>query len=246
MKILLLDIETSPNVAHVWGLYKQNISISQIMDSSYVICWSAKWLDSNEIFFDSVKKSGAKRMLKRIHILLSKADAVIHYNGARFDIPTLNKEFLLYDLTPPSTYQQIDLLKTARKQFKFPSNKLDYIAQSLKLGRKTKHAGHDLWVRCLAGETKAWEEMEEYNKNDVVLLEAVYKKLLPWITNHPNVALIEAKEGACPNCGSKTLIKRGFTYTGLGKYQRFQCTTCGSWHRSRKSEKTLETFTSIK
>lgn len=246
MKILLLDIETAPNVAHVWGLYKQNISISQIIDSGYVMCWAAKWLDSDDIFFDSIKKSGAKRMLKRIHLLLSKADAVVHYNGARFDIPTLNKEFLLYDLTPPSTYLQVDLLKTARKQFKFPSNKLDYIAQSLKLGRKIKHAGHDLWVRCLAGEAKAWQEMEDYNKNDVVLLEAVYKKLLPWITNHPNVALIEAKEDACPNCGSDTLIKRGFTYTGLGKYQRFQCTTCGSWHRSRKSEKTLTTFTSIK
>ena len=70
MKVLLLDIETAPNLVHVWGLFKQNISISQIMDSSYVMCFAAKWLDSEDIIYDSVRKSGAKKMLQRIHKLL--------------------------------------------------------------------------------------------------------------------------------------------------------------------------------
>lgn len=246
MKLLLLDIETAPNVAHVWGLFKQNIAISQLIDSSYVMCWSAKWLGEPEIFFDSVRKSGAKRMLKRIHALLTEADAVIHYNGARFDIPTLNKEFLLQGMSPPASYQQIDLLRTARKQFRFPSNKLDYVAKSLKLGEKTKHSGHDLWVRCLAGQQEAWDQMEEYNKNDVVLLESVYFKLLPWISNHPNTALIDGTD-ACPNCGGQhTMKKRGFAFTGAGKYQRYQCNSCGSWHRSRTTEKIKKTLTQVK
>lgn len=246
MKLLLLDIETAPNLVHVWGLFKQNVAISQIMDSSYVMCWSAKWLGEEDIFFDSVRKSGAKRMLKRIHKLLEEADAVIHYNGSRFDIPTLNKEFLLYGLNPPASYQQIDLLKTARKQFRFPSNKLDYVAQSLKLGKKTKHSGHDLWVRCLAGEQLAWDQMEEYNKNDVTLLESVYYKLLPWITNHPNTALIDGHAG-CPNCGAhSSLKKRGFSYTGAGKYQRYQCNVCGSWHKDRTTQKVVKTKTQVK
>lgn len=246
MKVLLLDIETAPNVAHVWGLYKQNISISQLLDSSYVMCWSAKWLGESEVFFDSLYKSKPKKMLQKIYKLLEKADAVIHYNGSRFDIPTLNKEFLLFGFNPPATYQQIDLLKTARKQFKFPSNKLDYIAQSLKVGQKTKHAGHDLWVKCMTGDAKSWQTMEEYNKNDVVLLEAVYNKLLPWITNHPNVALINNEEQACPNCGSLALNKRGYSFTSSGKYQRYQCKDCGSWHRDRNTIKTVKTKTSIK
>ena len=246
MKILLLDIETAPNVAHVWGLYKQNISISQLLDSSYVMCWSAKWLGEPEVFFDSLYKSKPKKMLQKIYKLLEKADAVIHYNGSRFDIPTLNKEFLLFGFNPPATYQQIDLLKTARKQFKFPSNKLDYIAQSLKVGQKTKHAGHDLWVKCMTGDENSWKIMEEYNKNDVVLLEAVYNKLLPWITNHPNVALINNEELACPNCGANSLNKRGYSFTSSGKYQRYQCKNCGSWHRDRSGIKTVKTKTSIK
>lgn len=237
MKRLLVDIETAPNTAHVWGLFKQNISISQIMDSSYVMCWSAKWYGENDIYFDSVNKSSPTRMLKRIHKLLDEADAVIHYNGSRFDIPTLNKEFLIYNINPPATYKQIDLLQVAKNQFRFPSNKLDYVAQALGLGSKHKHAGHELWVKCMAGDKEAWRIMEQYNKQDVVLLEKVYDKMLPWIKNHPNVALYdESDDLVCTNCGSKHLKRRGYSYTSVGKYQRYVCEDCGTWMRGRKSE----------
>lgn len=236
MKILLLDIETAPNTAHVWGLFKQNISISQLMDSSYVMCWSAKWLGEERVMFDSVHKSKPHRMLNGIYKLLEEADVVVHYNGTRFDIPTLNKEFLLHDMKPPATYRQVDLLKTARGQFRFPSNKLDYVAKALGVGGKIKHSGHDLWVRCMAGENAAWSEMEEYNKNDVTLLEQVYFRLLPWIKGHPNHAqYVEGENEKCPNCGGEHLHKRGYSYTAVGKFQRYQCNACGAWGRSRKA-----------
>ncbi len=32
----------------------------------------------------------------------------------------------------------------------------------------------------------AWKVMEKYNKQDVLLLEKVYDRLLPWIKSHPN------------------------------------------------------------
>jgi DNA polymerase elongation subunit (family B) len=239
VKILLLDIETAPNLVHVWGLWQQNVHISQIMDSSYVMCFAAKWLGEEQIYFSSVERSKPKTMLKAIHKLLEEADAVVHYNGTRFDIPTLNKEFLLHGLNPPSTYKQIDLLNTARNRFRFPSNKLDYIAKSLGVGEKHKHSGHELWVKCMAGDKDSWVEMEEYNKNDVVLLEEVYYKFLPWIKGHPNVGLYtNAEDSVCPNCGSSDLNKRGFSYTSSGKYQRYQCVSCAAWSRSRKAEKT--------
>lgn len=239
MRILLLDIETAPNLVHVWGLWQQNVHISQIMDASYVMCFAAKWLGEDEIFYGSVQRNKPKTMLKAVHKLLGQADAVVHYNGSRFDIPTLNKEFLLHGLTPPATYKQIDLLSTARNRFRFPSNKLDFIAKALGVGEKSKHAGHELWVKCMAGDEESWASMEEYNKNDVVLLEAVYHKFLPWIKNHPNRGLYsEAAEHVCPNCGSDGLQKRGFSYTGTNKYQRYQCTDCGTWSRSRTNTKT--------
>lgn len=235
MKILLLDIESAPNLVTVWGLWKQNVALNQILDSGYVLCWSAKWLGEDEIKFASTYHDGPKMMLKKIHSLLDQADAVIHYNGSKFDIPTLNKEFLLYNLNPPSPIKQIDLLKTARSQFKFPSNKLNYIAQALGLGKKTEHIGHELWIRCMNNDDEAWKVMREYNKNDVVLLEKVYEKLKPWIKGHANHALYSDDSLVCPTCGSKHYHKEGFKRTTSCTYQQYQCNNCGSWFRDTKN-----------
>lgn len=244
MKILLLDIETAPNTAHVWGLFKQNIAINQLQESSYVLCWAAKWLNEDGVYFSSVHDTTPDMMLSEIHMLLDKADAVIHYNGTKFDIPTLNKEFLLQGFPPPSPVKQIDLLKVARNKFKFPSNKLDYVAKALGFTGKTKHTGHELWIKCMAGDTEAWKLMEEYNRNDVVLLEQVYHKLKPWITNHANHGLYNDNNLVCPNCGGNHYHKRGFAYTHAGKYQRYQCNGCKNWFRSKKAEHT-NTFVNI-
>ena len=236
MKILHIDIETAPNTAHVWGLWNQNVGLAQLMDSSYTLCWAAKWQGEKKVYFDSVHQSEEIDMLQGIWDLLNEADAVVHYNGKKFDIPTLNKEFLLNGMKPPAPYKQIDLLMTARKRFRFPSNKLDYVAQALGLGKKVKHIGHELWVKCMAGDNKAWKMMKDYNKQDVVLLEKVYDALLPWITAHPNHALYQKNERpVCPNCGGRHVHKRGFAYTLTQKYQRYSCTGCGAWLRGRNT-----------
>jgi hypothetical protein len=243
VKLLFLDIETSPNVAFVWGIWNENIPIDRLIDAGYVLCWSAKWLGDRTIMFDSVHHSGSERMLEGIHKLLDEADVVVHYNGSKFDIPTLNKEFLQHGITPPSPYKQVDLLKTARRQFRFTSNKLDYVAQFLGLEGKKEHEGFQLWVKCMDGDEKAWRSMERYNKQDVRLLEQVYKKFLPWIKNHPNAGLFtEDKERpTCPVCGGHKLHSRGYSYTSTAVYQRFQCISCGAWSRNRLMEKEVRT-----
>jgi len=170
-------------------------------------------------------------MLKRIHELLDQADVVVHYNGTSFDIPCLNKEFLIYGFSPPAPYKQMDLLKTARSQFRFTSNKLDYVCQKLKLGKKSQ-TDFTLWVDCMDLDPDAWEKMEEYNKNDVLLLEKLYTTLRPWIKQHPNYGLYKSTTGlVCPHCGSLRYQKRGFQYTAAYKYQRYQCRDCKTWFR---------------
>jgi DNA polymerase elongation subunit (family B) len=143
MKILLLDIETSPNSAYVWGLYDQNIGINQMIESSQVLCYCAKWLGDKEVVFDSIHKSSRKKMLKGIHGLINEADGLVTYNGNKFDLPILNKEFLLHNLNPPSPSKKIDLLRTVRSNFRFTSNKLDYVSQQLGLGKKVEHEGFE-------------------------------------------------------------------------------------------------------
>lgn len=237
MKILFLDIETTPNVAHVWGLFKQNISLNQLMDSSYTMCFAAKWLGSDEIIFRSTHHDGPIVMINSLWYLLDKADAVVHFNGTRFDIPTCNKEFLLAGYMPPSPYHQIDIFKVAKNRFRFPSNKLDYIAKTLGIGEKVKHIGHELWVRCMANDREAWNQMKLYNIADITLLEEIYYKFLPWIKNHPNHALYteELDRPICTNCGSHHVVKKGVTTTNTMRYQRYRCEDCGTPLRGRQA-----------
>lgn len=237
MRLLLLDIETAPNIAHVWGLWQQNVAINQLIDSGYVMCWAAKWYGESEIAFDSIHRSKPLKMLKGIHKLISECDAVVHYNGKSFDIPTLNKEFIVHEMPPPPPYKQIDLCQVAKATFRFPSNKLEYIARTLGLGEKTKHEGHELWVKCMNNNPEAWGRMEEYNRNDVALLESVYERMRPWVRVHPNHGLYdEPGIPVCPKCGSGHLQRRGFARTALHKYARYQCKDCGSWTRESYNE----------
>lgn len=230
MKLLFCDIETSANQVYCWGIWEQNISINQMITSSKTMCWSAKWQGSKEVMYSSIYDTSEKKMLQGIHKLLDEADIVITYNGIKFDLPTLRKEFLLHDMPPPSPFKQIDMLRVARSQFRFQSNKLDYVAQQLGLGKKTSHEGFQLWVDCMAKKPSAWKKMKEYNKNDTVLLEKVYNKMLPWIPNHPHVGDVDS----CPSCGSKKMQRRGTAVSVNVRYQRWQCTSCGKWSKGEK------------
>lgn len=236
MNKLLLDIETAPNLAHVWGLWKQNVGTNQLIDSGYTLCFAAKWLGDSQVKFHSIHQDGEQTMLNILWEMLDTADAVIHFNGTKFDIPTCNKEFIMHGMHPPTPYHQIDLLKVAKDRFRFPSNKLDYIAQSLGVGRKVKHIGHELWIRCMNGDDEAWGMMEDYNKQDVVILERVYSKMLPWIKDHPNHGLYtDSDRPVCPNCGSVYIVKKGTETTKTMKYDRYKCTMCGTPIRSRQT-----------
>tara|TARA_R110000851_G_scaffold208123_1_gene360516 strand:+ start:41 stop:781 length:741 start_codon:yes stop_codon:yes gene_type:complete len=244
MKILILDIETSPNLVWTFGLFQQNISINQIVEPSTVMCWAAKWLDKKKVYFSSIYDTTPSKMIKEIHKLVDEADAIITYNGKRFDMPILNKEFLLLGFDLPSPYKDIDLLNTARQNFKFASNKLDYISQELGIGMKQKHTGFDLWLKCLSKDPKSWKIMKKYNIQDVKLTEKLYKKLQGWIKIHPNHNL-ETEDMCCPNCGSFHLQKRGVQISLTNKYQRYHCQDCGKWSKGKKPIEKIKSDSTI-
>lgn len=234
MRILELDIETAPNVGYFWQQKTGFIPIGHIVEDGYTLCWAAKWHGEKEIIFRSVYEDGEKKMLEDMHALLCEADAVVHYNGVKFDIPVLNAEFFLRGMLPPTPFHQIDLFKTVRKRFRFTSNKLDYVARRVGIGAKVQHKGMDLWRECMAGNAKAWATMKRYNIQDVRLLEKLYRKLLPWIQDHPNHALFkETDRPVCTNCGSHYVVKNGVETTKTMQYQRYKCKSCGTPLRGR-------------
>ena len=162
-RILITDIETSPNLAHVWGLWQQNVSLSQLMDTTSMISFAAKWYGERNVEFYSDHHDGHAKMVKQAHRLLDEADIVVTYNGVTFDIKHFQREFILAGMNPPSPFRNVDLLKVVKSQFRFPSNKLQHVSDQLGIGQKTPHTGHELWVKCMAGDVKAWALMKKYN-----------------------------------------------------------------------------------
>jgi hypothetical protein len=233
MKVLFLDLETRPNLAYVWGLWDQNVGINQMVSSTEVICFGARWEGQKKVIFKSVHHDGKKVMLDELHALMEEADVLVGWNSQAFDSKHIKREFVENGYLPPSPYKELDLMRVVRSQFKFPSNKLDYVSQKLGVGKKVQHSGFDLWIRCMADEKKAWKEMKEYQIQDVNLLIDLYAILLPWIKNHPHAGLHDDIDG-CTNCASTNLEKRGVSRTVAATYQRYQCRDCGKWMRGGK------------
>jgi hypothetical protein len=230
-KILVLDIETRPAVAYVWRPYDENIGYEQVLEPGGMICFAAKWADEKEIFFYSNWTHSHAEMVRAARDLLDQADAVVTYNGDKFDLPKLNGEFILEGLNPPAPSASIDVVKTIRK-FGFLMNRLAYIGPLLRVGEKIKHEGFGLWASVLKGDDKARARMQKYNIQDVVLLERLYKKVRPFIRNHPRLRHGEV----CPACESDKTQKRGFRYTRTFQIQRNQCTGCGHWFETTRSK----------
>lgn len=232
-----------PNMAAVWGKYEQNVLWYE--QESYMFCYAYKWAGEARTHvvsldeFKTYKKTPRddKPLIESLYALFDEADVLIAHNGDSFDQKVANGRFWKHGLTPPAPYKQIDTLKVARKNFKLNSNKLDDLGNFLGVGRKERTGGIDLWYDVYHGDKKAIKKMRSYNKQDVNLLERVYYKELPWITNHPNTALYDNNPEACPNCGLGPMHKRGLTRTRTMTYHRVQCQNCKSWHRFREGEK---------
>jgi len=239
-KILLIDIETAPKIAYVWEFYKANISPKQVLTHGHILSYAAKWLGSDDVLYAENRKSNDKRIVKNICSLLDEADIVIAHNAKKFDIPMINARALVHGISPPSPYKVIDTLISARSSIKLERYSLEYIAQVLGCTPKLtnrKFPGFELWLECLRNNNQAWEELMEYNIQDVRTLEEVYIKLRPWIKNHPNVAIYqELAKPVCPKCGSHHVHFRGNYFTSLGKYKRIKCLDCGGWGSTRYSQ----------
>jgi DNA polymerase III epsilon subunit-like protein len=189
MKILLLDIETTPMQVYAWGLWDQNISIDQIIKPTEMLCFGARWLGQKKVTFMSVHHHGKKAMLDQLHKMMDEADVLVGWNSAAFDHKHINREFLENGLMPPSPVKDLDLMSVVKANFQFPSNKLDYVAQRLGVGAKVKHSGFSLWIKCMEGDNKAWAEMKKYQIQDVDLLVDLYDVLLPWFVGKSSVTV---------------------------------------------------------
>lgn len=240
-RVLILDIETAPILGYVWGLWDQTVGLNQIKSDWYIISWSAKWLGDKKVIQQDQRNAkdieNDSQLIKGMWKLLDEADIVVTQNGKQFDCKKLNARFVINGMKPPSSYKQIDTRVLAKKHFGFTSNKLEYMTDKLCTKyKKLKHTafqGFELWSECLKGNKKAWKEMAKYNIYDVLSLEELYTKLVPW-DNAVNFNVYH-EDPTC-SCGSKEFRKNGYFYSATGKYQRYSCSKCHSEFRERKKE----------
>ncbi len=236
MKITHIDIETAPHKVYTWGMFNQMVNIDAIEEPGYTMCWAAKEHGKKKVEFRSVHHHNHEEMTNKIWEILNDTDVVVHYNGEKFDVPTLNKDFLLAGLPPPDPYQQVDLLRTFRRRFRMARNNLDFVSQELGLEAKQSHKGMQLWRGCMAGNNADWNIMRRYNIQDVRMLEPLYIKVLPWIQNHPNMGLyVDHENPVCTNCGSTNLISKGFEHLATQSYRRLRCNDCQTPLRERST-----------
>ncbi|MND47889.1 hypothetical protein D3C80_387950 [compost metagenome] len=242
-KILFIDIETAPILAHVWRLFDQNVGLNQIQVDWSILSFSAKWKGSDEIIYmdtrNQVDPNDDSCLLDSLWRLLNEADFVVGQNSKRFDVKKINARFVLNGMPKPSTFRQIDTFETAKRQFGFTSNKLEYMTDKLcvryKKKKHSKFPGHDLWDQCMKGNIEAWNEMEEYNKYDVLSLEELYDIFCSWDDKLPNFDVYV--DGILD---MSVWEEDGYHYSNLGKYKRYRNIETGVQRRSRVNELSKE------
>src|SRR5665647_2816061 len=178
MRIVSIDIETAPAHARVWRTGQQFVSLDQIVQPPQMLCYAARFRDRKRTEFYSEWGDGREEMVRQVHRILDEADAVLHYNGKRFDVPWLRTEMQLLGLTPPSPFAQIDLYQQT-KQFYLVSHKLQHVSTHLaKVEGKVATGGFGLWTAVENGDPAAQRLMRRYNIRDVDVLWEVYDALI--------------------------------------------------------------------
>lgn len=237
MKILVVDIETSPHEGFFWNPWNTTIRENQLIAPTGMMCWSAKFVGGSAVYFRTWHD---KDFLDVLQNLMLQSDAVVTYNGDNFDLKHIRRELLEAGMPPPRPLASIDLIKPVRKNFKFPYNTLDYVCRTLLGIRKLDTGGFDLWPSFIDGDSKAIKLMKRYNIRDVRMTEKLYKFLRPWIKNHPNLCGADVDdEGVvykCPTCQSTKTEKHRPRYTRCYAIRLVRCSSCGSWHDGKRSK----------
>ena len=165
-------------------------------DFAVVLSWCIKGFGEKDIHYDylkledlkNVRKTGEfdkpdKRLLESLVKTLLCYNRVVTHYGSRFDLPFVRSRCLYSGVEFPdygSLYQD-DTWRWAKYKLKLSSNRQANVMRFLygdteKTAIKQKH-----WIGALFGDKKSIEYIVAHNKIDVIELEKVWLKLLPYV-----------------------------------------------------------------
>lgn len=241
-----LDIETSPLQGHVFGLFDQNIGLSQVGQEWAILSFCWKPLGGgkrNYVYHDNSQSASPlddRELCQKLWDILNEADFVIAQNGVGFDLKKISARMLMHGMRPFSPVRVLDTLIMARRIARFTSNKLEWLSRYLSSTPKDRHAefpGAELQIECMRGNPRAWACNKRYNIKDVLATEDVYLRLAPWDRQHPNFGTyLDTTEPVCKVCLSSNVVEDGLHYTNVSSYKRYRCSKCGAFSRGQKMQ----------
>lgn len=242
-RILLYDLETTHNILAKFDLKEEYTSHLNIIQERFIVCAAWQWFGEKKIHSVSVLDDARRfdrnhtddfHVVKTLVDLINSADVIVAHNGNSFDNRYVQTRALVHGVGPYAPVTSIDTYRTAKSKFYLNSHRLDYLGRLLKVGGKMDTPS-GLWLKALKGDRAAIKTMLAYNKVDVQVLNGVFKKLIPYMSDAVNRELFGGT--GCPYCGSHKIQSRG-THKAIGKiYKRYQCqaSRCMGWFREYKS-----------
>jgi len=230
---LLWDVETSPNIGLFWRPgWKVSLSHDNIIQERAIICICWKWEGSSKVEHLEWDAGDDRKLCEQFMEVALQADELIAHNGDKYDVKFFNGRCIAHGLDPAPQWKTVDTLVIARRRFGFNSNRLDYLGQYL-LGEGKIKTDYGLWKDILLKNCpKAMRQMVKYCKQDVKLLERVWKKLEPYHTPKTHVGRLNGGDKwQSPFTGSENVKKSKTKITAAGTRQhQMQCKDTGGYY----------------
>ena len=172
-RIGFFDIETS----HL----KANIG--------HMISWAMKPAGQPEKFFGWTRKEATnwdkmdRRILKELIKELWEYDLIVTYFGTGFDLKFIRTRAMILGLPNFPTFGQLkhyDVYYSVRNKMALHSNRLAVATQTLGIEGKTP-LPPEIWGPGRLGYPAAMKLIEQHNREDVKILEALYYEILPYV-----------------------------------------------------------------
>lgn len=230
-RILIFDIESTNLVANYgqilvvgfkwYGDAKKTPTILRI--DNYPL-WKKDRTDDSAL---------AKAFLK----VWETADIVISWYGKRFDEPFLRSRLLAAnDNKALKPVAHTDLYFTARYKLKLHSNRLQSVQEFLGLSEEKTKLTPRHWARARTGYKDGLDYVAKHCAQDVLVTEQAYERLLPHVSNHPNLQAIvppaDKKERRCPRCASVKLILVGYKPEVIHRWYLYLCRNCEGYSKA--------------
>ena len=208
-------------------------------DFGKIFCICYKWLGEPKVHtisvfdYNKLQKGGGWKggilsdmeVVRDFAKVMNTAELQVTWYGKRFDYPMLQTRLLKYGLKPCANVAHIDGYDIARHRIRLKSNRLQRLCDFLGLEDKTA-LKPQVWVDAITGHIPSLKYIIRHCKQDVKVLEDVYKKIRHLSVNLPSLS----PKPNCGTCGAEnSLQKRGFRVTMTRKYQAYSCVKCGNW-----------------